>query len=79
MKKILAQIRFGDIDYEVLITPIINEILNEVNYLIKCGYSLFLMAWDHDENPGFRIQGAAPYIAHDLCEQLAILIEHHDN
>jgi hypothetical protein len=78
MKKIWAQIAFGEVNYEVSITPLFNEILNEVNYLIKCGQSLFLMAWDNSENPEFRIQGAAPYIAHDLREQLAVIIEHND-
>lgn len=65
--------------YEVNISPIYNEVLNEINYAVSypCASS-FLMAWENGDNPGFRIQGEAPYAAHEMKEAISQLIEHHE-
>lgn len=65
-------------DYEVNISTIYNEVLDEVNYAVSYpGASSFLLAWKNGDNPGFNIQGEAPYTAHEMKEAISIVIEHH--
>lgn len=74
-----ALIELDEIEYRVKVFPIFNEILNEINYLVYCNLCKpFLLAWENAEHPCFKIQGPAPYLAHDLKEAISILIEHAD-
>lgn len=78
MEEFKGAVSHDGINYEVNISPVYNEILNEVDYMVSCNQlPPFLLAWSNDDNPGFNVHGAAPYIAHDIREPLSIIIEHH--
>lgn len=78
MEEFKGAVSQDGINYEVNISPVYNEILNEVDYMVSCNQlPSFLLAWNNDDSPGFNVQGAAPYIAHDITEPLSIIIEHH--
>ncbi|MFN4248560.1 MAG: hypothetical protein ACK4EY_12590 [Flavipsychrobacter sp.] len=78
MEDFEGHITHAGTDYEVNISPVYNEVLDEVNYAVSyAGASSFLLAWENSENPGFKIQGAAPYVAYEMKEAISIVIEHH--
>lgn len=60
--------------YSFSIEPIRDEILNELYYLVTCQNCLFIMAYDNDMLQ-FKVQGAAPYIARMLENELSNYIE----
>jgi len=65
-------------NYKVHISPIYYEVLKEINYHVSCmDTPPILLAWENDDNPGFKIQGAAPYFMHQLKEAISVYIENH--
>lgn len=64
MEEFEGRITHDGWDYEVNISIIYNEVLDEVNYAVSYpGASSFLLIWKNGDNLGFDIQGTAPYTA----------------
>ena len=80
MEEFVGYINYDGKDYTVNILPLYNEILGETNYEVSYpGFDPFIKAWEHNLNPGFKIQGVAPYAAHEMKEAISIVIEQHYN
>ncbi|HEY9177664.1 MAG TPA: hypothetical protein VIN07_08245 [Flavipsychrobacter sp.] len=73
-QRITATFTDGVNDYTFIIEPVRDEILSELYYMLQWQEHLFIMVYNTVEQQ-FIIQGAAPYIARELENELSSFIE----